>query len=94
MSTVPEVWELMLFQVQLASSKANCLARSILWGFPIPATAEEWVFPNVKAEAAMFEHFQRIEKAWDFLRPSFASQGYTVHLLIMYNVGTTQFPIH
>jgi hypothetical protein len=59
--------------------KANWLARTILWGFPIPATAEEWEFPNVEAEAAMFEHFQCIEKAWGFLRPSFASQGYILY---------------
>lgn len=62
-------------------SKAKWLARSILWGFPIPATAEEWELPDVdsEAEAAMVEHFQRIEKAWDFLRPYFASRGYVLY---------------
>jgi hypothetical protein len=67
--------------MQQIVSKAKWLARSILWGFPIPATAEEWELPEVdeEVEAAMVEHFQRIEKAWDFLRPSFASRGYVLY---------------
>ena len=65
--------------MQQIISKANWLVRSILWGFPIPETAEEWEFPNVEDEAAIVQHLQRIEKAWDFLRPSFASRGYVLY---------------
>ncbi len=66
-------------QVKNILVKANWLARSMLWGFPIPATAEDWEYPNAENEAAMVEHFQRTEKAWNFLRPSFASRGYILY---------------
>ncbi|KIM36284.1 hypothetical protein M413DRAFT_449331 [Hebeloma cylindrosporum] len=65
--------------MQQILSKANWLARSILWGFPTPATAEEWDFPNAEEEGPVLEHFQRIEKAWNFLRPAFASRGYVLY---------------
>jgi hypothetical protein len=53
-------------QVKNILAMASWLARSILLWFPLPATAEDWEFPNVESEAAMVGHFQRIEKTWNF----------------------------
>ncbi|KIM36293.1 hypothetical protein M413DRAFT_320168 [Hebeloma cylindrosporum] len=65
--------------MQQIVSKQSSLDRSKSWELPIPATAEEWDFPNLEDPTAIHEHFQRIDKAWDFLRPSFASRGYALY---------------
>ncbi|KDR85852.1 hypothetical protein GALMADRAFT_132495 [Galerina marginata CBS 339.88] len=53
--------------------------RSAYWGFPLFSRAGSWNVPDPSDVKGTGIHYIQIIKSWNFLRPFFASRGYTLY---------------
>jgi hypothetical protein len=56
--------------------------RPLFWDNPLFKTVDEWYAPEIEGEDTherYQEHYDRFLRCWEFLRPFFASRGFTLY---------------
>ncbi|KAF8174927.1 hypothetical protein BJ912DRAFT_39413 [Pholiota molesta] len=55
------------------------MSRSLIWGDPLFKSWEEWRRPITEDEQIQGDHYDRVLKCWEFLRPLFSERGYILY---------------